>query len=74
MERSRVIPTLLALTLLNFNCIGWSVAGWELNENSYTYVEILDSDSTQHIYEGLLKLDLDNWCLIHRQFEKVEKQ
>ena len=52
---------------------GWSVGSFHEDSNMYSYVEIIDEDSTSHFYADQINVDFDNWCFTHSQWEMVRK-
>ena len=67
---------LLSSTLMLSSCTnGWSVGNFELSpeDSMYTFLEIIDQDSTSHFYADRVSLDLDNWCFTHNQWESVKE-
>jgi len=55
---------------------GWSVLGFEpnLNDSMYTFVEVMDQDSTLHFYSDNVRFDRDMWCFTHSRWEIVRKK
>ena len=65
---------LVSLGLIT-DCTGWTVLGYEFDkeEEEFGFIEILDQDSIRHYYKDF-RVDKDNWCIEHGQFEYVEKK
>jgi len=68
---AQVIILSLVISMLGSCSSGWSVGGF--NDSTYTFVEILDKDSISHFYSDNLKINSDNWCLTHNQWELVKE-
>ncbi len=67
---------LLSSTLMLSSCTnGWSVGSFELSpeDSMYTFLEIIDQDSTLHFYADRVRINSDNWCFTHNQWESVRE-
>ena len=67
---------LLSSTLMLSSCTnGWSVGSFELSpeDSMYTFLEIMDQDSTLHFYADQVRINSDNWCFTHNQWESVRE-
>jgi len=74
---TKVVLAVLFTLLTNSSCTGgWSVAGWEItpSDSTHTLQQILDQDSTIHIYEHPFLVGEDNWCFKHDLWEQVERK
>lgn len=66
----------LSITLMLSSCNnGWSIGDFEPSprDTMYAFVEILDQDSTLHFYADKVRVDSDNWCFTHNQWESVKE-
>ena len=54
---------------------GWSVGSFELSpeDSMYTFLEVMDQDSTSHFYADKVRINSDNWCFTHNQWESVKE-
>jgi hypothetical protein len=67
---------LLSSTLMLSSCTsGWSVGSFELSseDSMYTFLEVMDQDSTSHFYADRVRINSDNWCFTHNQWESVRE-
>ena len=65
------------ITLMLSSCSnGWSVGNVDINaeDSMYTFVEVLDQDSTSHFYSDHIRFNRDMWCFVHNQWEVVRKK
>lgn len=71
----QVIISLLTILMLSSCNNGWSIGDFEPSprDTMYAFVEILDQDSTSHFYADNVRLDSDNWCFTHNQWESVKE-
>jgi len=71
----RVTIFLFSMFLLSSCSNGWSVGDFEPSprDTMYAFVEILDQDSTSHFYADNVRIDSDNWCFTHNQWEAVRE-
>ena len=55
---------------------GWSVGNIDVHseDSMYTFVEVLDQDSTSHFYSDHVRFNKDMWCFTHNQWEVVRKK
>jgi hypothetical protein len=70
-----VMASLFSMFMLSSCNNGWSVGDFEPSprDTMYAFVEILDQDSTSHFYADNVRLNSDNWCFIHNQWESVKE-
>ena len=40
----------------------------------YTFVEVVDQDSTSHFYSDNVRFDRDMWCFTHNSWEIVKRK
>ena len=54
---------------------GWSVGSFELNpeDSMYTFVEVIDQDSSSHFFSDHVRFNKDMWCFTHSQWEIVKR-
>ena len=67
---------LMFITLMFSSCnSSWSIGSFELNpqDSMYTFLEVMDQDSTLHFYADRVKINSDNWCFTHNQWESVKE-
>jgi len=67
---------LLSSILMLSSCTsGWSVGSFELSpeDSMYTFLEVMDQDSTSHFYADKVRINSDNWCFTHNQWESVKE-
>ena len=69
---------IFVFTILMFSSCnnGWSVGNIDINaeDSMYTFVEVLDQDSTSHFYSDHIRFNTDNWCFVHSRWEIVRKK
>ncbi len=53
---------------------GWSVGNLSEDSTMYSYIEIVDKDSTTHFYADKINFNSDNWCFVHSRWEVVRKK
>jgi len=55
---------------------GWSIGNFELSpeDSMYTFVEVVDQDSTSHFYSDNVRFDRDMWCFTHNSWEIVKRK
>ena len=53
---------------------GWSVGNLSEDSTMYSYIEIIDKDSTTHFYADKIHINSDNWCFTHSRWEVVRKK
>ena len=72
----RVTIYLFTILMLSSCNNGWSVGNIDIHaeDSMYTFVEVLDQDSTSHFYSDHIRFDSDNWCFVHHQWEVVRKK
>ncbi len=72
----RVIISGCFILMLSSCNNGWSVGNIDVHaeDSMYTFVEVLDQDSTSHFYSDHIRFDSDNWCFVHHQWEVVRKK
>jgi hypothetical protein len=72
----RVIILVFTTLMLSSCSNGWSVAGLDMDseDSMYTFVEVLDQDSTSHFYSDHVRFDKDMWCFTHSRWEIVRKK
>jgi len=65
----------LVISMLGSCSNGWSVGDFEPSprDTMYAFVEILDQDSTSHFYADKIRVNSDNWCFTHNQWESVKE-
>jgi len=70
-----VMASLFSMFMLSSCNNGWSAGDFEPSprDTMYAFVEILDQDSTSHFYADNVRLDSDNWCFTHNQWESVKE-
>lgn len=67
---------LMFITLMFNSCnSSWSIGSFELSpqDSMYTFLEVMDQDSTLHFYTDRVKINSDNWCFTHNQWESVKE-
>ena len=71
----QVIISLFSIFMLSSCTSGWSVGSFELSpeDSMYTFSEVMDQDSTSHFYADRVKINSDNWCFTHNQWESVKE-
>jgi len=71
----QVIILSLVISMLGSCSNGWSVGDFEPSprDTMYAFVEILDQDSTSHFYADKIRVNSDNWCFTHNQWESVKE-
>ena len=71
----QVIVFLFSMFMLSSCSNGWSVGDFEPSprDSMYAYIEIIDQDSTSHFYADQIRLDSDNWCFTHNQWEAIRE-
>ena len=71
----QVIMLSLVISMLGSCSNGWSVGDFEPSprDTMYAFVEILDQDSTSHFYADKIRVNSDNWCFTHNQWESVKE-
>jgi len=71
----QVIILSLVISMLGSCSNGWSVGDFEPSprDTMYAFVEILDQDSTSHFYADKIRINSDNWCFTHNQWESVKE-
>ena len=72
----QVIVSLFSICMLSSCSNGWSVGNIDVHaeDSMYTFIEVLDQDSTSHFYSENVKLNSDMWCYVHNQWEIVRKK
>ena len=71
----QVIISLFSILMLSSCTSGWSVGSFELSpeDSMYTFLEVMDQDSTSHFYADRVRINSDNWCFTHNQWESVRE-
>ena len=71
----QVIISLFSILMLSSCNTGWSVGSFELSpeDSMYTFLEVMDQDSTSHFYADKVRINSDNWCFTHNQWESVKE-
>jgi len=71
----QVIISLFSILMLSSCNTGWSVGSFELSaeDSMYTFLEVMDQDSTSHFYADRVRINSDNWCFTHNQWESVRE-
>ncbi len=71
----QVIISLFSILMLSSCTSGWSVGSFELSpeDSMYTFLEVMDQDSTSHFYADKVRINSDNWCFTHNQWESVKE-
>ena len=71
----QVIISLFSILMLSSCTSGWSVGSFELSpeDSMYTFLEVMDQDSTSHFYADKVRINSDNWCFTHNQWESVRE-
>ena len=71
----QVIVSLFSILMLSSCTSGWSVGSFELSpeDSMYTFLEVMDQDSTSHFYADKVRINSDNWCFTHNQWESVRE-
>ena len=71
----QVIISLFSILMLSSCTSGWSVGSFELSpeDSIYTFLEVMDQDSTSHFYADKVRINSDNWCFTHNQWESVKE-
>ena len=69
----QVIILSLIISMLGSCSNGWSVGSVYEDSTMYSYIEIMDQDSTSHFYANKVKINSDNWCFTHNQWESVKE-
>ena len=71
----QVIIYLFSILMLSSCNSSWSVGSFELSpeDSMYTFLEVMDQDSTSHFYADRVKINSDNWCFTHNQWESVKE-
>jgi len=67
---------LMFITLMFSSCnSSWSIGSFELSpqDSMYTFLEVMDQDSTSHFYADKVRINSDNWCFTHNQWESVKE-
>jgi len=64
---------LLIMCIMSSCSNGWSVGNFYEDSTMYSYIEIMDQDSTSHFYANKVRFDADNWCFTHNQWEAVKE-
>ena len=73
---ARVIILMFTTLMLRSCSNGWSIGNFELSpeDSMYTFVEVVDQDSTSHFFSDHVRFDKDMWCFTHNQWEIVRKK
>lgn len=73
---ARVIILTFTTLMLSSCSNGWSIGNFELSpeDSMYTFVEVVDQDSTSHFFSDHVRFDKDMWCFTHNQWEIVRKK
>jgi len=71
----QVIISLFSIFMSSSCTSGWSVGSFELSpeDSMYTFLEVMDQDSTSHFYADRVRINSDNWCFTHNQWESVKE-
>jgi hypothetical protein len=70
----QVIILSLVISMLGSCSNGWSVGNLSSDSTMYSYVEIIDVDSTSHFYADKININSDNWCFTHSRWEVIRKK
>jgi len=72
----QVIISLFSILMLSSCTSGWSVGSFELSaeDSMYTFVEVVDQDSTSHFFSDHIRFNKDMWCFTHNQWEIVKRR
>tara|TARA_R110002049_G_scaffold197876_1_gene367940 strand:- start:212 stop:367 length:156 start_codon:yes stop_codon:yes gene_type:complete len=46
----------------------------DMENPMYTFVEVVDQDSTSHFYSDNIRLNRDMWCFTHNRWEIVKRK
>jgi len=73
---TRVIILMFTTLMLSSCSNGWSIGNFELSpeDSMYTFVEVVDQDSTSHFFSDHVRFNKDMWCFTHNQWEIVRKK
>jgi hypothetical protein len=73
---ARVIILMFTTLMLSSCSNGWSIGNFELSpeDSMYTFVEVVDQDSTSHFFSDHVRFNKDMWCFTHNQWEIVRKK
>ena len=69
----QVIILSLLISMLGSCSNGWSVGSLSEDSTMYSYIEIVDRDSTSHFYANKININSDNWCFTHSRWELIRK-
>jgi len=71
----QVMTSLFNIFMLSSCNNGWSIGDFEPSprDSMYAYIEIVDQDSTSHFYADRIRINSDNWCFTHNQWEAVKE-
>lgn len=72
----QVIISLFSILMLSSCTSGWSVGSFELSaeDSMYTFVEVVDQDSTSHFFSDHVRFNKDMWCFTHSRWEIVKRR
>jgi len=72
----QVIISLSSILMLSSCNTGWSVGSFELSaeDSMYTFVEVVDQDSTSHFFSDHVRFNKDMWCFTHSRWEIVKRR
>ena len=72
----QVIIALFSIRMLSSCNTGWSVGSFELSaeDSMYTFVEVVDQDSTSHFFSDHVRFNKDMWCFTHSRWEIVKRR
>jgi len=70
----QVIILSLIISMLGSCSNGWSVGNLSEDSTMYSYIEIIDEDSTSHFYADKVRINSDNWCFTHSRWETIRKK
>ena len=71
----RLIMCLFSMFMYTSCTNSWSVGDFEPSpqDSMYALVEVMDQDSTFHFYSDRVRINSDNWCFTHNQWESVKE-
>jgi hypothetical protein len=72
----QVIISLFSILMLSSCNTGWSVGSFELSaeDSMYTFVEVVDQDSTSHFFSDHVRFNKEMWCFTHSRWEIVKRR
>lgn len=72
----RLIVLVSSMFIVSSCSNGWSIGGYEPNpsDSMYTFIEVMDQDSTLHFYADHVSFNQDMWCFTHNRWESIRKR